>query len=311
MPRGFYTRQGSEEDRKAARAKALDAFDRAAESDARNELANERLDLRRSHEDFTQAFKQAHEDAMAQQRAADLALRERGVSVREQAAALDQKAFDLQQAQRAAQVAELNRKMEAATKINNDTAGYFNSIAGLDPHTPEYRSRLDAITKQFPNALQAEGPQKHYSATMSVHDKWVAEHSKPIVPPALKLEADRLDKEYFNEVAAWQKFKANLQKQGLPDQAAPNEGAIADLRAKRDQVGAQIHALTNPVPIDTAQAPAPSEAVPVTGAAPTAPSSPPSVIDPRVALAQKALDDPNASEAHKAAARKILGYQGE
>jgi hypothetical protein len=30
-------------------------------------------------------------------------------------------------------------------------------------------------------------------------------------------------------------------------------------------------------------------------------------IDPRIALARKALDDPNASEAHKAAARKLLG----
>lgn len=73
-----------------------------------------------------------------------------------------------------------------------------------------------------------------------------------------------------------------------------------------------LHALTGAIryyqSAHSLSPPAQGQAAPPPVEAPAAPVAPAAPMDMK-ALAQKAIDDPNASEAHKAAAKKILGLQ--
>lgn len=160
-------------------------------------------------------------------------------------------------------------------KIHEDTQGFNSHMAELYSRgapPDELKAGFDVGMFTFPNAdpkrLKAVGDRlfrkpdgepmtldemsataaelraANPNARISVSQKGGATVSEEAIPPALKAEAARLDKEYFAEVAAWNAYKKTHGKKSAPG----NEAKIEELRTKRDAIGAQIHALNNPAP---------------------------------------------------------------
>lgn len=259
------------EDREDIRRRGAEAFTRAQAGEERQQMNADR-DAR----DF--AFKEAQSAAVAQQRAHALTLQEERVSMRRQQLDLqeenrirddrlraDEAEFNQRLRERederkaaihplslAAKASQFERDTEqTATKEKLSIAAdaYSTIVARAMPYvTPE---QLYDVKRAAADANPAAA---HHPATMDdIKDarafitartaderKKAAVEAKNEVPPALKLEAQRIDREYFSAVSAWNAFKKDN-----PDKAGPNEPQIEELRKKRDEIGAQIHGIEN------------------------------------------------------------------
>lgn len=331
------------DNRDERRLRGATAYDRATSDAEHTAIASERLQMQRDRDETSRAFREAEAASKAEQRAAELGLRERIVTGRESQFAVAneltrtrqqleadklefQKEKALREAEWAKQINPLKLQHEKVkldrdasdfaldsvqqTKLNEDTQGFNSHMAelyarGASPDEvkagfgvglvtfpyadPKRLQQVGANLFRKPNGepmtldeiseasarLRAENPGAR--VTVTPRGATVSTPGVAPVPPALLEESKRIDKEYFDAAKAWRDYKA---KNG-PDSNPGNEDQIKALAQKRDEIGMKIHSLTAPA----------------------------ATADPRAALAQKALDDPNASEAHKAAARKILGLQ--
>lgn len=278
----------------------------------RQELQGQRSTLEAQRDSLIQRFRSIplgrreretplHEAIKQQIRGLDIQERELG---RQETFAEHDANLRMSSAFRNASIAEKDLERQRHTQTATQAANLMNGVARIEAQyqhgTPEFRDAMENLVTENHLGLQSAAAAARVRASTEWHDKQAERLVNQSASQLLKMGFTPQDFANLdpNSVRATnyvpQKDKP-LDLQEIEKQRANEGGTIAF------NLGGRTHVMDRNSFEKFSSFFRPN--VP----AQSAPAQ--TQVDPRVALAQRALNDPNATEAHKAAARKILGLQ--
>ena len=256
--------------------------------------------------------------------------------------------FPLEQEARQAQIdranaAEAKARYDLTKQIETDRqrTAFYNGLRELEQNltrsgygigTREHAEAFAAYAHEFPLARSSADVNQTLKLHAIVNDDQAAlkQRMLELSPPPEKI-SQRYSK-VQGDVAQFEaqlqgdisrQAKANAGKPDVPYNPAFDEtagkvyGALQGAKLEKAQLEQQYPQLSGasidtniPTPVDSSTVPTmPTQVITPESTDTTAPQVATQTVDPRVDLAQRALNDPNATEEHKAAARQILGIQ--
>lgn len=300
------------------------AYDAAvAQESGQDSISRDRLEFQREKFGAEMAFKEAQAQSAAE-RAADLVrvanernqATDQRITLAEAEARLNQKAQEL--------------KEQTAMRTLQQGEAFLNDAKYMDPDKPEFDQQLRNMMAGYPAAL--EHPTVKQWFTYSTERNKAARERQAAMGAAAGLPVKRVSVDgvtYENDQKPVDqgtvttktgddgKVSTSVTRPYSPEAEQQNERAktIGEHNALEASINAKAAKMFGGASTDeiaqlnTLKAKLGYQQIDASGKpigqAPIATTA----ADPRTALAKKALNDPNASEAHKAAARRILGVQ--